>query len=144
MREILKIEFKHYHYWATIPLSYFMTIFCFIVKDYGKSLKYLKHYIKTSKIQKDPYYDEVIRLMNYLEKGKGIQFIEKNISSEILSDFDEVNIWNKIDLPQCPNCYICKLKELCNTQCKYVLEKKMLESKKKHVINQLEFEQICN
>lgn len=61
MRERLKIEFKHVHYWSTIPLSYFMTIFCFLIKDYNKAFKYLNYYIKTSKIQKDTYYDEVIK-----------------------------------------------------------------------------------
>ena len=108
MRERLKIEFKHVHYWSTIPLSYFMTIFCF------------------------------------LSQGKDRQFLKRNISFEILSDFNEADIWNKIDLPECPNCFICKLKEACNTQGKYILEKRILEKKKECVINQSEFNQFCN
>lgn len=56
MCDLMKIEIKASHYWSSIPISYFLTMFSFILKDYSMATEYLKIYLKTMKLEKDSYY----------------------------------------------------------------------------------------
>ena len=55
MCDLMKIEIKASHYWSSIPISYFLTMFSFILKDYSMATEYLKIYLKTMKLEKDSY-----------------------------------------------------------------------------------------
>lgn len=116
MADVLKLSFKSNHYWSTIPVNYFLTIFCFVVEEYDNAIQYLQSYMKETNCETDMYYQSVLSLFQLYKKGETSE-IKNQIPKEVIDDFaDRQALLKYIDLPICPNCCACKLQEACQTK----------------------------
>ena len=143
--DLLKIEFKKECYWNALPISYFLTIFAFVLRQYDKAIGYLDVYLNTMNIVKSEYYKKVRRYLSYLSKGKNETFIKKNVDISIIKEFTKENIVQSIEFPTCPDCSQCSLSAYCGTRSKLGILSKMQDEMKNHPINQMDFMgNICN
>lgn len=142
MCDLMKIEIKASHYWSSIPISYFLTMFSFILKDYSMATEYLKIYLKTMKLEKDSYYKKVMNFFYYLKQNKSNEFIIKNVDEDIISSFSVENIKSELAFPNCPNCEDCKINHVCNTYAKIKIFSSMQKEMKLHDIDQMKFSKI--
>lgn len=116
MHSLFKIKVKEEHYWSVIPLSYFVTLFYYILKDYTAAKHYLNMFVKTSLNENENYYKFVYSLFDCMEKQIDINQSSNYIPHEVIEDFKHNNLFHNIIIPQCPHCSICDLKEDCYTQ----------------------------
>lgn len=116
MCDLLKLEFKAEFYWSTIPASFFLVLFYYILKDYKSSVSYLDIFLESTKNEKDPYYQNIRKYLNYLSLGQDNEYIKKEIPSEIINTFkDNSSLFANIGIPHCPDCGKCLLKDNCLT-----------------------------
>ncbi|MGN0237140.1 MAG: YcaO-like family protein [Lepagella sp.] len=116
MQEILKLKFDNHHYWSQIPVSYFLTLFCFAIGEYCNAIKYMKLFMEETGNSNDEYYLEILSYFSLLRNGDTGK-IQTEISSEILQEFSNTQtLFSNILLPNCPNCDDCLLKDNCQTK----------------------------
>ncbi|SEF80018.1 hypothetical protein [Parabacteroides chinchillae] len=135
MQEVLKLKFDPSFYWSKIPVSFFLTLFCFVLEEYTNAKKYLKLYIEETGNEEDDYYLKILSYFNLLEKGDNEKILNE-IPDEILQDFSSTkNIFSNITLPNCPNCEDCLLKDNCQTRPNFNIALK-LNNKMDRTLNQ--------
>lgn len=132
---LLRLDFKENCDWAIIPLSYFLTIFCYLNKEYKNAEKYLKSFMRETQTTEDAYYNEILNYFALLDAQK-YEEIKKNISEEIINSFKEENIFSQISMPNCPNCSECQLFNHCKTKSTLLAAIKIANEMKKNSITQ--------
>lgn len=142
MCDLLKIDIKSSHYWSSIPISYFLTIFSYLLCDYSKAIEYLKIYLATMNLEKSSYYKKVRTYFDYLAHNKTTDFIKKNVDDIIISNFSIDKIKAELEFPLCPNCKDCHISSACGTYAKIKLFTSMQKEMKLHNINQMNFSKL--
>ena len=126
MQEVLKLKFDPYFYWSNIPVSFFLTLFCFVVGEYSNAKKYLKLYIEETGNEEDDYYLKILLYFDLLEKGDSENILNE-IPDDILQDFSSTKeLFSHIALPNCPNCNNCVLKDNCQTRPNFNIALKLI------------------
>lgn len=116
MKDLLRLDFNYDSYWFLLPVSYFLTTFSYIIGEYESAVKYLQAFMEETDNKNDLYYISIANYLQYLGKGASNEYIQKNIPQEIIESFSSVDkIFSEIDLPNCPDCNYCSLKNNCKT-----------------------------
>jgi len=137
MKDLLRLDFNYDSYWFLLPLSYFLTIFFYIIGEYGNAIKYLQIFMEETDNKNDSYYKSIFNYFAYLEKGVSNEHILKNIPKEIIESFSSVDtIISDIDLPNCPNCDDCKLINDCKTTSNIKMAGRISKAMNKNQIDQ--------
>lgn len=134
MQEILSLKLADTR-WPVMPLSFFISLFYFLLSDYTNALKYLHSFIKHIHAENNPYYKELVRYYSLLQQNPNTEEIKKNIHTQIIEDFSIKNIFSIIKVPRCPLCDICPLQGACITEGQVNLYMKILK-KSTQTINQ--------
>jgi YcaO-like protein with predicted kinase domain len=117
MCDVLRLDFKDESYWATIPVTYFVTLCYFILQNYASAKNYLSLFIEETNNLNQKYYLDVMRYFNLLSEGRGDDYILEQIPEEIVNNFSSPKVlFSQIDIPNCPNCENCDLSEDCLTK----------------------------
>lgn len=137
MCELLRLEFEANSDWAIIPVSFFMTLFNYLLKDYTSAILYLKIFIEISENEADAYYKNVLLYFEALQNNKSNDDIENEIPLDILEDFKDVNkLFSHIGIPICPSCSSCKLSDICLTKGKIDYSIRIIKKMKETAISQ--------
>ena len=116
MQEVLKLKFDPNFYWSKIPVSFFLTLFCYVLGEYANAKKYMEIFIEESGNSDDEYYLQILTYLSCLENGE-IDKVTTQIPLEIIREFSSVeNLFSDIKLPSCPNCCDCMLRGNCQTR----------------------------
>jgi hypothetical protein len=127
MCKVLKIEFKPEFYWSSLLVSFFLTLFYFIIEEYTLAIESLTVFMEETNNKEDKYYNNVLHYFKLLEQGESQYNIKKAVPFEIITDFaSSENIFSKIDIPNCPDCNNCALSENCLTKHKVNFSKRIL------------------
>lgn len=145
MCELLKLELNPNYYWSSLPVTFFLTLFYYILGEYTLAIEALQVFKESTNNGKDNYYTEVTKYFKLLEKGKDLVTIKHSISSEIINDFSSVeNIFCNIDIPNCPDCNNCSMYKNCLTKNKVDFSKRIMNKMKSNLVNQDDFECFIN
>jgi len=112
---VLKLSFKTTSYWDQLPLSFLMTIYCYLIDDLNNSIKWLSRFIDHTNNHGNDYYNNVLQYLKSKRDGEDISKLAKKEGFfEIINEFeDKDKILNNIDLPNCPQCNECSLYNEC-------------------------------
>lgn len=137
MCELLRLEFKADSDWAHIPLSFFMILFNYVLKDYSSTIFYLELFMKSTGNEDDEYYNNVLLYCKCLQNNENHEDIKNKIPLDILDDFKDINkLFDYIGIPDCPSCSTCKLSDICLTKGKIDCCIKIINKMKEKVISQ--------
>lgn len=117
MAKILKLEFYDNCEWSYMPVSFFITLLCFVNKEYGNAKRYLKAFMDEGSLQDNEYYNTVYNLFSALETNMSETELKRVFSKDLLNSFSTIeNVFAHINLPNCPNCQNCPLSSKCLTK----------------------------
>lgn len=125
MKNLLKLNFSSDNIWDVLPVNYFLILFNYLLGNYEKCLEYLKIFIEEFNLENDEYYvvlnEFIINKINGLthfeiEKLLSLTY-NSSIVSNVLFDFENRNrIFEGIQMPNCPDCINCEIKDNCKTK----------------------------
>lgn len=133
MQQYLRINFPESHYWSILPIAYFLSLSHYKLNNYEKALLYWEEFMSIMQASENEYYIQIKELFYSLSHDLPI-VISDNLKYDLLSE----NIFENIDLPNCPNCHDCDLINHCNTRKNINLSILLLKKMKEKMINQIE------
>ena len=135
MAELLKLEFKKEYYWSDIPMSFFLTLFYYILGNYERAIFCLNKYINTCSLENDEYYQQVLLL--FKSKLISDDNLYNSVDIEIRNNFENRHkLFAEIEIPKCPDCNSCTLINYCYTTDKAKYSINILNEMNKHIIEQ--------
>lgn len=112
--------------WSVLPLSFFVSIFYYVLEEYAQAIRYLRLFMKHNHAEQNKYYQEVIIYYSLLQQRAEKEEIKSIIHPQVIKDFAVENLFSILKVPLCPACDACLLKEKCLTHGKINLHIKTL------------------
>lgn len=108
--EVFRLKFEGDYYLNYLPLAYLFALNEYHNKNYIESLKFFDIFLEELHIVDNNYFHQLRMCIKSRIDGK-----QEGVDTEVMKELENDDIFSNIDLPKCPDCNSCPVRNYCVT-----------------------------